>query len=351
MAGPVAGSRGGRGPASAPGSTSLNPLDRSPAGGGPRRWAVRLLQLVLTLLVTWFIFRRVGVQLEDLEGLDAGAWRPHAGLLAAASALLLAGYGMSAALWGWMVRDLGGPRVPMGTAVRTFFIANLGRYIPGKVWQIAGLALLAREKGVSASVAAGAAVMGQAFALAGATLVGSTAFLGAGGELRGVGLVISGLALVGVALASVPSVLRALLRLWFRLSRRAEPERLEAGPGFALRWVALYTLNWSLYAISFWLLVRAFGRPGTLLETAPAFAAAYVVGYLAVFSPAGLGVREGILTAFLAPVAGQGPAAALSVLARLWTTVVEVVPAGALWLRHLQLRGRRGPGRAGEGEP
>lgn len=308
------------------------------------RWlAVRGLQLALTVLVTWFIFRSVGVQLDDLRGLEASRWRPAAPLLAASCVLLLAGYGISAALWGWMVRDLGGPRLPVGTAVRTFFIANLGRYIPGKLWQIAGLALLARRKGVSAPVSTGAALLGQGFALVGATLVGATAFLGAGGELHTVGVVLLAVGLVGTALASLPGLLPSVMRWGFRVLRREVPEGISTGPGFAPRWVALYTLNWILYAFSFWLLLRSFGLPGTLLESAPAFAAAYVVGYLAVFSPAGLGVREGVLTLFLAPVTGQGPAAALSIMARLWTTAVEVVPAGALWLRHMRLEGPRGP--------
>lgn len=339
-------SRGGRSEETpGPGFTTLD--GRAGRAGRGRAWTVRALQLGLTLLVTWIIFRAVGVRLEDLEGLDPAAWRPRGGFLAGASLLLLAGYGMSAALWGHMVRDLGGPRLPVGTAVRTFFIANLGRYLPGKLWQIAGLAWLARKKGVSPSVATGAAVMGQAFALAGAAVVGSTAFLGAGGELRTTGVIVLGAVLIGLVVAAVPRLLRGLLGLWFRLLRREVPDGLVVGPGFAPRWVALYTLNWSLYAIAFWLLVLAFERPGTLLQTAPAFAAAYLVGYLAVFSPAGLGIREGVLTAFLAPVTGQGAAAALAVLARLWTTAVEVVPAGALWLRHLQLEGRT---REGKGE-
>lgn len=305
-----------------------------------RRLGVRAVQLGLTALVTWFIFRTVGVQLDDVRDLDPSRWRPDGVLLAASCALLLAGYGISAALWGWMVRDLGGPRLPPGTAVRTFFIANLGRYIPGKLWQIAGLALLARRKGVSATVATGAALMGQGFALVGATLVGATAFLGADGPLRTLGTWLLVMGLLGTGVASVPGLLRAVLARAFGLLGRELPHGVPPGPTFAPRWVALYTLNWILYAFSFWVFLRGFGLPGTVLEGASAFAAAYVVGYLAVFSPAGLGVREGVLTLFLAPVTGQGAAAALSILARLWTTAVEVVPAGGLWLRHVQLEGR-----------
>jgi hypothetical protein len=68
----------------------------------------------------------------------------------------------------------------------------------------------------------------------------------------------------------------------------------------------------------------------------PAFAAAYVAGYVAVFAPAGLGIREVSLVAFLAPVLAPEPAAALAVVARLWTTGVELLPAALLALWHLK---------------
>jgi uncharacterized membrane protein YbhN (UPF0104 family) len=112
---------------------------------------------------------------------------------------------------------------------------------------------------------------------------------------------------------------------------------LSPGRSLVLRWLALYTVNWIVYALAFWVFVLSFGRGGAMLEVAPAFAAAYVAGYLMIFAPAGVGVREGFLTVFLSPVFGHGSAAALAVLARLWTTSLEVVPAAGLWARHLYL--------------
>lgn len=306
------------------------------AGG----WLRLGLQLGLTVVVTWFILARVGLGAEDLRNLDAARWVPAWGAFVGSCAVLLLGYLVSAAFWGRMVRELGGPDLPVGTAVRTFFVANLGRYVPGKLWQIAGLALLARQKGVSPAVATTAAVLGQGAALVGASLVGSAALLGAGPVYRRVGLWSLAAVAVALAVVSLPPVLRRLIPLWFRLARRARPEDLEVGPGFALRWVLLYTLNWGIYAIAFWIFVRSFDLPGGVLDVAPAFAAAYVLGYVAVFAPAGLGVREGMLTFFLGPVLGAGSAGAVAVIARLWTTVVEVVPAGAFWVRHLALARR-----------
>lgn len=307
-----------------------------------RRAAVRGLQLAVTALVTWFIFRAVGLQLGDLDALSMTDWRPAGLLLVVASLLLLVGYAASAALWGELVRDLGGPRIPVKTATRTFLVANLGRYVPGKLWQIAGLAFLARKEGVSAPVATGAAVVGQAFALVGATLVGAVAFFQVGAEFRTMGVIVLATVAVGVIVTSVPAVSHRVMTLWFRLLRSTPPADLRLGPAFTPKWVALYALNWVVYVASFRIFLLAFGLPGTFLETAPAFAAAYVAGYVMVFSPAGIGIREGVLTLFLAPVTGQGTAAAVALLARLWTTVVEVVPAGALWLMHLRLGDRTG---------
>jgi len=289
------------------------------------------------VLVTWIIFRFVGVQLEDLRAIDLGEWRPDLPLLIASCVLLLMGYFVSASVWGLMVHDLGGPRLRFGTCIRIFMIANLGRYLPGKVWQIVGLATLARQRGVPAAVATGAAAVGQGMALLGATLVGTTAFVSGEAELRVMGFAMLSLAVVGVGAVSLPRVLRAAMSLWFRLTRQELPKDWTPRPGLVFRWLALYTANWVLYAFAFWVLLRSFGLPGTLIETAPAFAAAYVAGYLVLFSPAGIGVRESFLTMLLAPIMGQGSAFTLAVVGRLWTTAVEVVPAAGFWVRHLHL--------------
>lgn len=151
----------------------------------------------------------------------------------------------------------------------------------------------------------------------------------------------AGGALVGVA--TVPPLFRRVAGLWFRLLGQEPPDRLGRDPTFGLRWVTLYTVNWVLYGSAFWGLARSLGVEGGLVDLGSAFAAAYVLGYLAFFAPAGLGVREGFLVVFLQPVVGgPGPAAALAVVARLWMTLVELIPAGAFALAGARSTGREG---------
>ncbi len=148
---------------------------RPPSAG--RRAGKVLAQLLLTGLVTWFILRAVGVNLGKLGSFDLSTLHIRWVVLAVASSLLVAAYLYAASLWGLMVRELSGVEMGLVASLRVFFTANLGRYLPGKVWQIAGLALLARKEGVPAATASGAAVLGQAFSLAGATLVGAGVLL------------------------------------------------------------------------------------------------------------------------------------------------------------------------------
>ena len=62
------------------------------------------------------------------------------------------------------------------TAVRIWFLASLGKYVPGKVWAVAGAAVLAQRAGVDPSVAVAGALVLQALAIAsGAAAVALTA--------------------------------------------------------------------------------------------------------------------------------------------------------------------------------
>lgn len=246
--------------------------------------------------------------------------------------LLLAGYFGTGLLWGHIVRGLGGPTLPGATSVRLFMVANLGRYVPGKVWQIAGLVALSRQRGIPASTATAAAVLGQGIGLASATLIGLTSLwtVTQGAAWR---WLVPTVLLGGVALGLAPPIFHRVVGLWFRLARSTPPEDLV--PRRAATWFLLGLANWATYALAFWVLVASLGFDVAVLPTASAFAAAYVLGYVMLFAPAGLGVREGFLVALMAPQLGAGPAGAVAVIARLWTTVIEVVPAAAFWTEHL----------------
>lgn len=288
------------------------------------------------MAVTWFIVDRVGLSLNALGSLPAEAWIPRFVPFVGATALLLAAYFGSGSIWGVMVRDLGGPKLPPFVAVRLFMIANLGRYIPGKVWQLAGLAMLAKGRGVPAATATGSAVLGHGLALVVVSGLGMGALLTGPDPYPTWGLIGSvGIGIVIVFLL-IPRAFARIAGFWFEVTRTEAPPNLGSLHGF--KWLALLTANWLMYVVAFWLLTRSLGSQGALIPVASAYAAAYVLGYLMVFAPAGLGPREGFLILFLTPHVGATASGVIAVVARLWITLVELVPAGLFWTHFVARR-------------
>ena len=121
-----------------------------------RLWsAVQALLLVATL--TW-VARALFRQWDEVRAV-AEANQLRWGWIVLASAIVLTTYAMLIESWRLLIAGWGG-HVRYGAAVRIWTIANLGRYVPGKLWSVGALALLARKEGVSGVTAAGAAILG-----------------------------------------------------------------------------------------------------------------------------------------------------------------------------------------------
>ena len=91
---------------------------------------------------------------------------------------------------------------------------------------------------------------------------------------------------------------------------------------------------WICLSFAFGLFVMAVTPTSAdhLVALARAFIASYLIGYLALVAPGGLGVREGAITFLLTPMVGPGPAAGLALLSRLWITATELMALiPAIW--------------------
>lgn len=296
----------------------------------------RALQLALTVVVTAFIFQRLGLGWAEFRAVETSQWRLAPAWLLGSAGSALCAYVLSGVLWSRMVVDLGGPTLSAVSGVRIFFVANLGRYVPGKVMQLAGMAWLATREGVKPGVALGAAVIGHGTALLAASTLGLLVLIDAPQPWQSLGWVGLALSALLVALTSFPVPAAYLQRLWLRLAAKSESGADEAPVvvvrGFGVRWISAYLVIWLLFALSFWLFCLGIGQAADLFVVGPAYAAAYVAGYVALFAPAGVGIREAALVGFLLPVMPQDTALGVALAFRLWMTVLEVVPAACFAL-------------------
>jgi len=295
-----------------------------------RKTSWRVAQAVAGVLILFFLVRSVVDQWHRVQALGTGEqvvqWNVRGEFIVAALVVTWAMYGVL--IWGWRAVLTGWREwLKIVDAARIWTISSLGKYIPGKVWSIAGMAIMAQQQGVSATAATGSAVIMQlisiatgamlALALTGTTLLDSV--LGGVGSVLAIGLAVASL-LAAVALTS-PSLTR---RVGFLLGRPDAIRPVDPS-GLAASLFANLTA-WAGYGIALQLVVLGTMRNVELswATATGAFAASYITGYLALFLPGGLGVREVVLIALLSDQIGIGPATALAVVSRVVLTINEV---------------------------
>lgn len=272
--------------------------DRVVRWGGTR--LVRAAAGVLAVVTVALCLRAVARQWGEARDLDL-RWSPGpvvAGVAATAAANLLLAWG-----WGWLVRHLGGALSWRG-AMGVFWTGQLGRFLPTGLGSIPARVVLGMRKGVSrrplvvATAAEPAAIVVACGALACFLLPVAVAMPAA--------VLVSG---AGAA------VLTALVR------RAAPPAR---SLGVATGFVGLQLVQLLTRAAGFWALLGLVGPLPPPVRVAGAVGLAYLVGFLAVFAPGGVGVREAVLVAVLADVVGAPAAAAAAVAWRLLELAVEL---------------------------
>jgi hypothetical protein len=284
-----------------------------------RRW-VWAVQAVVTLAVLWFVGRSIARNWAQFRSLHVVlAIQP--GWIALSAALVLVTYAMQIESWR---RIIGGwdQHIGFRPAARAWSLANLGRYVPGKVWSVAGLVVLARQAGVDPGPAAASAFVVQALALGTGAAVVAAATPHAAPPLRLVAAAAAGVGTIGILVW--PPTARLLGRL---VSNVASLGPLTTGA--VLAGAFLTVLSWFTYGTALWLLARGL-LPNAALPMAQAvgaFTLGYILGVLALFAPGGVGIRELVLVGLLSPSLGGGGAVALSVASRVVLTVLEAATA------------------------
>jgi len=265
---------------------------------------------------------------------------PDWSYLALSGIVVLATYAVLVEVWRRIVAEWHA-KISFANAVRIWCVSNLGKYVPGKVWQILAMGKLAEAVNVPPVAAAGSAILSTVTNIAMGCVVAVVAGWSALDAItRGHGT--AGIALAILIVAGVlllPTMLPPMLGVVERLTGK----RLDLGdlPRRAV-YIAIAgnVVAWLMYGWSFQLLVHGVvgSAPGTFAQYTASYALSYVIGYLVFLIPGGIGPREAALILSLKTMGFNGrDAAVIAVTSRLWLTVLEIVPG----LVYLALQARR----------
>jgi uncharacterized membrane protein YbhN (UPF0104 family) len=285
-----------------------------------------LLQLLIVGLILVFFARAVAREWDEIQRYQ---WQVQPGYLLAGIGLTIARGPVILAGWRAVLARLG---YPLGwrAAVRVYFTSGMAKYLPGSLWFAVGRVLLAEGEGVPRRVT------GLSIAIETALIIVAALSLATLGLTALPAVPIWPYALVGAGLLAFliwPRPVFAGLNRGLGLLGRA-PVDVRLDWRDLARWLPLFLLNWTVYGITSYCWTAAVFpplTPTTLPSLLGLFAAAWVIGFLALVVPNGWGVREGVLITGLTglfglPLPAAGAAAVLSRLGgifgeALWATI------------------------------
>jgi len=239
-------------------------------------------------------------------------------------------------LWAWYLITLRlGIVLSLRETLESWFYSQLGKYLPGKVWLLLGRFYLYESKGKSKKIISAALYyeMVTIILAGGIIFVSSLVLLKEGFLLfRGeqLGWIIFSLLIILVFLH--PRFLQKIMN-GFLVAFKKETITLSLSYPDVLGILCICMLSWLIGGVGFYLFVDSITPVPSehFLFLTGALAVSSILGLIAVFAPAGLGVREGALVYLLTQLIPAPLAVILSVSTRLWMTLVEIGLIGVVY--------------------
>ncbi len=285
------------------------------------------LRVAIVVIVSGFLFRTLYLGWGEIV---AYHWSLDYLALIIAFLLVLLAAAFYAYLWKLILVRLGNP-LSYRKSFRIFFLSQLGRYIPGKIWGILGLVYLSGREGISQAIS-GASIILQLMlqVVSGVMLfILTLPFWREIPVLVGLYPVLF-LFPLGLLLLH-PTFLRRGFDFALRLVGQ-KPVDLNWGYGYLLGQLALWGSFWVIQGLASYHLIKAISNsPPPFPVVTGIFAIAWVVGFVSLLTPSGLGVVEGTLTLLLSFYLPLYVAIIIALLTRLLRTAGDLVCAAIAW--------------------
>ena len=299
-------------------------------------WIGRVSVLVLLVIAAVIVAGNGADWLDEIKELS---WQPDPFLLVLSTALLFLSLWLTPFGWLWMCR-YSGCTASSGEIRGVWFTSQLGRYIPGKVWLLAGRAAYLRSKGFSPGGATAVPFFELLYTAAATGLIAAAVALFTpdfitSGILR-TAAICSGGALLILPLLS--GVRKFLCRIRYRSDQHANPAGVALpDTALSLKVLGFFSLLWIARGLSLYLWLLAMDVPGRGLWACVAAAPlSWLAGYIVFLVPGGIGIREAAAVALIAGPGETGPILAAIVGQRVLLSAMELTLA-ALHARSVSL--------------
>lgn len=290
---------------------------------------LKIAKVVFLILVAVFLVNFFYRNYDDYKNLDV---RINWGVFAFSILLYFAYKVTLASLWHYITIQ-NRCAIRYTRALSAYLYSILGKYIPGKVFMLLARVPAYKEAGVQARRVTVCFFLENVCTLLGAAFLFLISLFFFPNELLNdykwvtIGLIVL------FFLCINPKIINFFLNYVEKFTKMKDL-RLTVSYAQMIRIVILFILNWIVVGVGFYMLACSiYPLPmSEFLYVAGIYGLSCIIGILAVFSPSGIGVREGIMLVGLGLVMPEEYAMIISIVSRLWQTVAELILIGIVLL-------------------
>lgn len=240
-------------------------------------------------------------------------------------------------IWAWYLITLKlGIAISFPETVTSWFYSQLGKYLPGKVWLLLGRYYFYEAKGKPRKEIS----IALYFEIVTMLLAGGLLFWASLLFLKGMQLdFLKGWSWwIGLLFILAFFLLhpRVLGKVFNRILFHFKKDPLIFSISYAdILWILfICILTWAVGGIGFYFFVGAVFPVAAhhVLFLTGTLAFSNIAGLLAIFAPSGLGVREGVLVYLLSSIMPGSVAVIISILTRIWMTLIDIGLIGMVYL-------------------
>lgn len=287
----------------------------------------RIFSLILLIVIIFFLFHVFHKNWHQFTSHD---WTINWLYLSISVGLLFVYVIYMALLWRYVLLSIGS-RISKIQAIQFYLLTNLSAYVPGRVWTFISIAHFGKHINIPVAHSITTAGLFQVYSvISGAALVFSYFIFNQKGDasfLTGTQIII----LLPVCVAGLALLHPIFLNRFFRfLTSKLKRQSFVINISYLkiLTHLCFYLSSWFIIGIAFYYLVKSLSPNlnwTNLWKLTMIFCASYTIGRISIFTPGGLGVREGSMVFLLGKFLPVYLSTVIALLARLWTLLVSVI--------------------------
>ena len=290
-----------------------------------KKISANIIRILLFITVLWFIYDSLNSNMDRIKAVSYSNYDPKFLFLSVVMIFISLVYPVF--VWRYLISILG-EDIKTSAAMRVWFLSNLGRYIPGKVFQVAGLIFLSAKEGIAKSKSVQSILFSQI------TSNGLGLFMGLGLISLQTGTddfpnhfhIALLLIVIFVIIIWFPSIVFRSSNLILKKMNKDTIDQ-SVGRREYMIYLSLQIVNWMFMSISLALLIKSYTDLSIRenMEVLYILPLSWTIGILAVFAPGGIGVREGAMSFWLSRFIPIEFALVLPWIHRILNTLAEVI--------------------------